>query len=145
MLDIGWAELLLIGVVALIVVGPKDLPLLFRKLGEFTGRMRAMAREFSSAMDRAADEAGVQEVNKTLRGLKDPRKTGLDAINKAAREMTDLTGDDDWAEAVRDRAKTGKPAGAPAGPAPAAATAAAAGTPAAEPEAAEPGSSDRPA
>lgn len=93
MIDLGWSELLVIGVVALIVVGPKDLPLLFRRLGEFTGRMRAMAREFSSAMDRAADEAGMSDVQKDLRSLRDPRRTGLDAINEAARDLADIDGD----------------------------------------------------
>jgi sec-independent protein translocase protein TatB len=84
MFDLGWSELLVIGIVALIVVGPKDLPIMFRRLGEFTGRARAMAREFSSAMDKAADEAGVKEMRRDLRNLSDPRKMGLDAINKAA-------------------------------------------------------------
>ena len=51
MFDIGWTELLLIGVVALIVVGPKDLPHLFHSLGRFTAKARGMAREFTSAME----------------------------------------------------------------------------------------------
>ena len=54
MLDIGWSELLVIGVVALIVVGPKDLPVMFRTLGRFTAKARSMAREFQRAMDDAA-------------------------------------------------------------------------------------------
>lgn len=93
MIDIGWSELLVIGVVALIVVGPKDLPMMFRRLGEFTGKARAMAREFSSAMDKAADEAGVKDIQKDLRAMANPRQTGLDAINKAASDMEDW--DDD--------------------------------------------------
>ena len=44
MFDLGWTELLVIGVVALIVVGPKDLPVLFRNVGRFMGKMRGMAR-----------------------------------------------------------------------------------------------------
>ena len=58
MFDLGLTELLLIGIVALIVVGPKDLPMLFRKVGQFVGKARRMAREFTRAMDDAADDAG---------------------------------------------------------------------------------------
>ena len=61
MLDLGWTELLVIGIVALIVVGPKDLPVLFRKVGEFVGKARGMAREFSRAMNEAADESGMKD------------------------------------------------------------------------------------
>ena len=56
MFDLGWTELLVIGVVALIVVGPKDLPMLFRNVGRFVGKARGMAREFSRAMEDAAAE-----------------------------------------------------------------------------------------
>ncbi|MEO1563960.1 MAG: Sec-independent protein translocase protein TatB [Pseudomonadota bacterium] len=64
MFDIGWSELLIIGLVALIVVGPKDLPIMFRRIGQWVGRMRNMARDFQRAMDQAADEAGVTELKK---------------------------------------------------------------------------------
>ena len=67
MLDLGWTELLVIGVVALIVVGPKDLPLLFRNVGKFVGKAKGMAREFSSAMNQAADDAGVKDIQKTIK------------------------------------------------------------------------------
>ena len=43
-MDFGWSELLVIGIVALIVVGPKDLPGMFRQLGKFTAKLRRMAR-----------------------------------------------------------------------------------------------------
>lgn len=71
MLDIGWTELLLIGIVALIVVGPRDLPMMFRTLGRFTGKLRAMARDFQRSMDAAADDAGVRDLARDLRSAGD--------------------------------------------------------------------------
>lgn len=87
MLDVGWTELLLIGVVALIVIGPKDLPVMFHTLGRIMARARGMAREFSSAMEDAAKASGVQEATKELRDLQKLTSTksmGLDALGRAA-------------------------------------------------------------
>jgi len=53
---------MIIGVVALIVVGPKDLPMMFRKVGNFVGKARGMARDFQTAMDQAADESGMKDI-----------------------------------------------------------------------------------
>lgn len=84
MFDLGMSELLVIGVVALIVIGPKDLPQLFRSFGKFTAKMRAMAREFSSAMEAAADEAGVKDVAKDLKEATSAKSMGLDKVREAA-------------------------------------------------------------
>ncbi|GAB5449082.1 Sec-independent protein translocase protein TatB [Gymnodinialimonas sp.] len=65
--DIGGMELLVIGIVALIVVGPKDLPGMFKKLGQMVARVRAMGREFTNAMNAAADDTGMSEMNRDLR------------------------------------------------------------------------------
>ena len=86
-MDIGWSELLLIGVVALIVIGPKDLPHMFHALGRITARARAMAREFSSAMEDAAKSSGLDEASNTLRDVKSltsKKALGLDALERAA-------------------------------------------------------------
>ena len=87
MLDVGWTELLLIGVVALIVIGPKDLPVMFHSLGRITARARGMAREFSSAMEDAAKASGIHEATREISDLKkmaSPRGLGLDALTRAA-------------------------------------------------------------
>ncbi len=83
MFDIGWTELLVIGVVALIVVGPQDLPKMFRTLGRLTGKAKAMAREFQSAMNEAADQAGVSDVADDLRKATSKKSLGLDALDQA--------------------------------------------------------------
>ncbi len=86
-MDIGWSELLLIGVVALIVIGPKDLPHMFHALGRITARARAMAREFSSAMEDAAKSTGLDEAGNALRDVKSltsKKALGLDALERAA-------------------------------------------------------------
>lgn len=90
MLDLGWSELLLIGVVALIVVGPKDLPQLFRQLGRFTAKARSMAREFSSAMEDAAKQSGLDEATNSIREVKSltsKKNLGLDALDRAAEKF----------------------------------------------------------
>jgi sec-independent protein translocase protein TatB len=84
MFDLGWTEMMLIGIVALIVVGPKDLPNMFRALGRFTGKARGMARDFTRAMEQAADDAGVKEINTTLRAAANPRSFAADQIKRAS-------------------------------------------------------------
>ncbi len=94
MLDVGWSELVLIGVVALIFVGPKDLPRMFHALGRFTAKARGMAREFQRAMDDAAKSSGLDDVRKDLNGVKaglnaatNPAGFGINALEDAARKF----------------------------------------------------------
>ena len=73
MFDLGWMELLVIGVVALIVVGPKDLPIMFKTVGNFVGKAQKMAREFRRTMDAAASETGLKETAETLKKIDSTR------------------------------------------------------------------------
>ncbi|MEL6685351.1 MAG: Sec-independent protein translocase protein TatB [Pseudomonadota bacterium] len=83
MFGLGWSEMLVVGIVALIVIGPKDLPGLFRTMGQFTGKARMMAREFSNAMNQAADQSGMKDVQKTLNATANPKKFGADKLKEA--------------------------------------------------------------
>jgi sec-independent protein translocase protein TatB len=84
MLDLGWSEILIIGVVALIVVGPKDLPKMLRTLGQYAGRAKGIAREFQRSMDDAARQADIEELREVKKGIDDMR----DAQHKMQRDMS---------------------------------------------------------
>lgn len=83
-MDFSWSELLIVGIVALIVIGPKDLPGMFRELGRFTAKIRSMGREFSRAMEQAAKESGVKDVADDLKKVASPKTMGLEAVKSAA-------------------------------------------------------------
>lgn len=83
----------MIGIVALIVVGPKDLPGMFREMGRFTARIKGMARDFQRAMEDAADDSGVGDMTKSLRNIANPKAMGLDALNKATGNIGDWSPD----------------------------------------------------
>ena len=79
MFGLGWAEIMVVGVVALIVIGPKELPVVFRKVGQFIGKAKAMAREFTTAMNEAADESGLKEAVDTV-------NDGVSEINEVSQK-----------------------------------------------------------
>jgi len=83
MFGLGWSEMLVVGIVALIVIGPKDLPQVFRMVGEFTGKARGMAREFSKAMNDAAKDSGINDVSKTIKAASNPSSFGVDKVKEA--------------------------------------------------------------
>jgi sec-independent protein translocase protein TatB len=71
MLDMSWGEIMVIGAVALIVIGPKDLPKALRTIGQVTGKLRRMAAEFQGQFNEAMREAELDEVKKQLQGVND--------------------------------------------------------------------------
>jgi sec-independent protein translocase protein TatB len=74
MFDIGWSELVVIGVVALIVIGPKELPAVLRAIGHWTTKIRRMAGEFQSQFQEAMREAEMSDLKKQVDGLGDAVK-----------------------------------------------------------------------
>lgn len=67
---IGFSELLLIGLAALIIIGPKDLPMMMRTLGQLMGKGRRMAREFQAAFDDIARQSELDELKKEIQDLR---------------------------------------------------------------------------
>ena len=66
MFDIGWSEFVVIGVVALIVIGPKELPAVLRAIGQWTTKIRRMAGEFQSQFQEAMREAEMADLKKSF-------------------------------------------------------------------------------
>lgn len=83
MFDIGWTELLVIAIVLVVVVGPKDLPRMLRTFGRTTKQVRSMASDFRRQFDDALREAELDEVRQTVADAKkfDPTKDVRAAMN----------------------------------------------------------------
>ena len=71
MFDIGWGELVVIGIVALIAIGPKELPTVLRTLGQYMGKVRRMASEFQGQFQEALREAELSDLKKHAEDIKD--------------------------------------------------------------------------
>ncbi|CAN7420136.1 Sec-independent protein translocase protein TatB [Rhizobium sp. LjRoot30] len=95
MLDVGWTELLVIAVVLIVVVGPKDLPPMLRAFGKMTTRLRAMAGEFRSQFDEALKEAELDDVRKTIGDAQklNPMNSIRDAINPLRQTANEIKAD----------------------------------------------------
>ena len=78
MFDIGWSELLVIAVVAIVVVGPKDLPKLMRGFGHYAGKLRRAASDFQRQFEEAMRESEIDEMRKAIESAKN-LPLGLDA------------------------------------------------------------------
>ena len=76
--SLGFNEIIILGILALVVVGPKDLPLLFRKIGRWTAKLRGMAQEFRTGFDELARQAELDELKKEVDALR--RTTSLQDI-----------------------------------------------------------------
>jgi sec-independent protein translocase protein TatB len=86
LLDMGWSELMLIGIVALVVIGPKDLPKALRVAGFWVRKARTLSREFQSSVEQMVREAELDEVREQL------KKASEVDIDKEFRQAVDPTG-----------------------------------------------------
>ncbi|MGV8996061.1 MAG: Sec-independent protein translocase protein TatB [Parvibaculaceae bacterium] len=86
MFDFAWSELLLVAVLAIVFIGPKDLPKLMRTFGEYAGKMRAMAREFQNAFEDIARESELDELRKQVAELRETTMKPLTDAEQAIRQ-----------------------------------------------------------
>ncbi len=91
MFDIGATELMIIAIVAIVVVGPKELPRMLRTVGQFVGKAKSMAREFQMHLNDAAEEAGLDEVRKGISSVEN--SSGLDDFSDAFKPLEDTASD----------------------------------------------------
>ena len=109
MFDIGWTEMLVIAVVMIVVVGPKDLPRMLRTFGKTTAKLRAMAGDFQKQFNEALKEAELDDVKKSVDELRSLNPANeirkqLNPFEKAAADVR--AGLDCGAEAVAEAGRS---------------------------------------
>jgi sec-independent protein translocase protein TatB len=102
MFDIGWSELVVIAVVALIAIGPKELPAVLRTVGQYMGKIRRMASEFQGQFQEAMREAEMADLKKSVDEMTDAAKgfTHFDPIESVKKELDQAISDTPKAEPV---------------------------------------------
>ncbi|MGH2342633.1 Sec-independent protein translocase protein TatB [Segnochrobactraceae bacterium EtOH-i3] len=94
MFEIGWTELVVVAVVAVLVVGPKDLPRMLRTFGQYVGKARRMASEFQTqfndALKEAERQAEMEDLRKQVDALKTAATVAVDPIKAVKDEITKL-------------------------------------------------------
>jgi len=89
--SIGFMEMMVLALLAIIVVGPKDLPKLMRTLGQYMARIRAMGNEFKSAFDEMDIDSDVASIRREIEALKRAGKLDLDDVDRdLSREMREI-------------------------------------------------------
>ncbi|UHS58090.1 Sec-independent protein translocase protein TatB [Agrobacterium vaccinii] len=116
MFDIGWSELLVIAIVLIVVVGPKDLPPMIRAFGKTMAGLRKMAGDFRTQFDDALKEADMDDVRQTISDVRNlnPTNSLRDAMNPLRQLGNDIRSDLQGAATPPASPATSAPAGAPA-------------------------------
>ncbi len=101
MFDIGWSELVVIAVVALIAIGPKELPGVLRMVGQWIGKARKMAAEFQGQFQEAMREAEMADLKKSFDEVKEAATgfTGANVMTELKKDVTDALAIDKPVEA----------------------------------------------
>src|SRR5258708_5078536 len=113
MFDIGWGELLVIGVVALVAIGPKELPTVLRTLGQWMAKLRRMAAEFQGQFQEAMREAEMSDLKKQVDEMTTQAQSyaNFDPVSEVRREL------DSTQQQIESSLADKPPAAAPSAPA----------------------------
>jgi sec-independent protein translocase protein TatB len=111
MFDIGWSELLLIGIVALIAIGPKELPGALRTLGQWMGKVRRMASEFQNQFHEAMREAELADLKKEVDEMatKAQSYANFDPVDDIRRDLEKAAGPPPDLDTLTDTASSPPP------------------------------------
>lgn len=101
MFDIAWSEMVLIGAVALVVIGPKDLPKVLRTVGQTVGKVRRMAAEFQGQFNEAMREAELADLKKQVEDVGGSVSSTLNSDYKPIEEPKDFSAPASTGEAAK--------------------------------------------
>jgi len=119
MFDVGWSELIIIAVVALIAIGPKELPGVLRMVGQWMAKIRRMAADFQGQFNEAMREAEMADIKKQFDDIKDTAKsfTGANLLSDVQKDFDDALKLEDKPEEKKPDDKPGEGTSAAAEPA----------------------------
>jgi sec-independent protein translocase protein TatB len=121
MFDIGWTEMVLIIVVMIIVIGPKELPRALHTLGQWIGKVRAVSRQFQESIENMAHQSGLDDVRKEVEKISDfsiedqvnktvdPTGELADSFNVESGQLIDPDGPESKKIDVQDKGKNKTP------------------------------------
>ena len=119
MFDLGWGKIIIIAVIALVVIGPKELPAVLRTVGQWMGKIRRMAAEFQGQFQEAMREAEMADLKKSIDAITDATRgigSGFDPLSSVTKDI-ESSFQEKPAETPSTPAATAEPAGT-AAPAP---------------------------
>ena len=99
MLDFGWQEFVMIGLVLVLVVGPKDMPRVLRAVAKYMGKARGMARDFQSSM---MDVANQEEFNDVKKALQDAKSGNFDKVTDQFSDVKEAIEDTSGESGIKD-------------------------------------------
>jgi sec-independent protein translocase protein TatB len=116
MFDLGWGKIVIIAVIALVVIGPKELPAVLRTVGQWMGKIRRMAAEFQGQFQEAMREAEMADLKKSIDAITDATRgigSGFDPLSSVTKNIESAF-QEKPSETPPTPAATGEPAGTPA-------------------------------